>query len=196
MSVPSPPPDIDSRNPAFVHLAKGTIVERIYTAAFDPIYFERDRSGRLSAPDRSYGVLYAAKNIHGAFAESFLRSPGRRLLPADEVRAKGRVRLRIARRLKLVNFSGPGLARLGATAEVVHGGLPYDAPQDWSRALYLHPMAPDGIAYMARHDDSALCYALFDRRPTSVLEGSRELDLDSQDWFWQLALQYGLGRAP
>jgi len=32
-------------------------------------------------------------------------------------------------------LAGPGLAILGATAEVVHGGLPYDDPQAWSKAL-------------------------------------------------------------
>src|SRR5262249_43966467 len=112
----------------------------------------------------------------------------------DEVLARARARLRVTRDLRLVNLHGAGLARLGATAEVVHGGLPYDVPQAWSKALYGHPLVPDGIAYTARHDDTAFCYALFDRRPRCVRMHSRFDDLD-QDWFWELAGDYGIGLA-
>jgi hypothetical protein len=84
---------------------------------------------------------------------------------------------------------------LGATAEVIHGGLPYDAPQVWSKALFEHPLRPDGIAYYARHDDEALCYAIFDRARNAVREIDRETNLD-QDWFWKLAQRYKVGLAP
>ncbi len=62
-------------------------------------------------------------------------------------------------------------------------------------ALRNHPSRPDGIAYMARHDDGAMCYALFDNAPVSVVEQSRDTDIDT-DWFWQLANRYGVGLAP
>jgi hypothetical protein len=48
---------------------------------------------------------------------------------------------------------------------------------------------------MARHDDEALCYALFDGRPNLVTEIDRVIDLD-QDWFWRIAEPYGVGIAP
>ena len=196
MSAPSlPPPDLASRRPEIVTLARGVIIERFFPAAFDPIYFDRSDKGRLNAPDGSYGVLYAAEQLRGAFAETFLRKPGRTLLPLDLIRQKARVRLRITRKLRLIRLGGFGLGRLGATAEVVHGGLPYDAPQAWSKALRDHPTKPDGIAYTARHDDEAICYALFDRAPVCLVEESRHMDID-QDWFWQLAEIYGVGLAP
>jgi hypothetical protein len=53
----------------------------------------------------------------------------------------------------------------------------------------------DGIAYNARHDDEALCYAIFERAAPDVRETSRQIDLD-QDWFWEMAEQYGVGMAP
>jgi hypothetical protein len=40
--------------------------------------------------------------------------------------------------LMLIKLAGPGLAILGATAEVTRGGLAYDVPQAWSKALRLH----------------------------------------------------------
>ncbi len=196
MSAPLPPLDIASRRPEIITLVQGVIVERFFTAAYDPIHFDRSRKGRLNAPDGSYGVLYAAEELRGAFAETFLRVPGRTLLPLDLVRAKARVKLRVTRELKLIKLGGLGLARLGATAEVVHGGLPYDVPQEWSKTLRNdHPTKPDGIAYTARHDDEAVCYALFDHSPAPVVEESRNMDID-QDWFWQVAEGYDVGIAP
>jgi hypothetical protein len=84
---------------------------------------------------------------------------------------------------------------MGATAEVVHGGLPYDVPQAWSAALRNHPIRPSGIAYYARHDDEALCYAIYDHAASAVVEEHRETLLDG-DWFWDLAEPYGVGLAP
>ena len=173
-------------------LKKGVIVERFFTIGFDPVYFDRGNDGRLNAPDGSYGVLYAAQSVRGAFAETFLRTPGRRTIAMDVVKMKAKVLLRATRDLVLIKLSGAGLARMGATAEVIHGGLPYDAPYAWSEAVHDLASEPDGIAYTARHDDEALCYALFDRKPVFVEEISRETDLD-QDWFWRTAKLYGVG---
>ena len=178
-----------------LELPTGTELHRFYKAAYEPIYFDPSLSGRLNAPDGSYGVLYAAEARSGAFAETFLREPGRTLLAADFVAARAYVKLRSSRSLQLIRFAGPGLARLGATAEIVHGGWPYAAPQAWSAALHGHPIAADGIAYYARHDDEELCYALFDRAQTAVQEVERDPDLDA-DWFWQIAAPYGVGFSP
>ncbi len=135
MSGPLPPPDLASRNPRISTIRRGTELHRFFSAGRDPIYFDRGSNGRLNAPDASYGVLYASKTQRGAFAETFLRSPGRRLVDPALLRRKAYVRLKAVRRLRLILFDGPGLAILGATAEVTHGGLPYDLPQAWSGAL-------------------------------------------------------------
>lgn len=108
---------------------------------------------------------------------------------------KAYVALDVLRPLTLLKLSGAGLARIGATAQVVHGGLPYDVPQEWSAALHALPATYDGIAYTARHDDEALCLALFDRAATAVRVAVRETDLD-RDWFWEIAEIYGVGLAP
>ncbi|MHA6732387.1 RES family NAD+ phosphorylase [Devosia sp. A369] len=176
-------------------LPAGETFHRFYTAKWDPVFFDSSLDGRFNAPDASYGVLYAAKEVEGAFAETFLRNPGRTLIDEMLLRRKAYVRLSNSRELTLIRLAGPGLARLGATAEVAHSGLPYTVPQAWSLALLQHPIGADGIAYHARHDDTALCYALFDRSVTAVVELDRVVDLD-QEWFWTIADRYGVGLAP
>ncbi|WP_342731261.1 hypothetical protein [Bradyrhizobium sp. B117] len=54
----------------------------------------------------------------------------------------------------------------------------YDASQTWSKAVFDHPLRPDGIAYYARHDDEGLCYGSFDRARGSAREIDRTTDLD------------------
>ena len=193
MTAPLPPRDLATRSPNVQTLRSGLIVHRFYTVAYDPLYFDRGRGGRLNAPDGYYGVLYVARTRKGAFAETFLREPGRTIIPSDLLARKAYVQVRIEKTLRVVRLHRPGLARLGATAEVVHGGLPYDVPQAWSKALWTHPSKPDGIAYYARHDDEELCFALFDH--AQVSEESREVRLD-QNWFWQIADEYDIGSPP
>lgn len=75
MTVPLPPHDLDARDPLLVDIPAGTTLDRFYTAAYDPIFFDTSTLGRFNAPDASYGVLYVSENTAGAFAESFLRTP-------------------------------------------------------------------------------------------------------------------------
>src|SRR5208282_6349447 len=117
------------------------------------------------------------------------------LIDLKFLRTKAYVRLNAVADLRLVRLYGPGMARIGATAEVAHSGLPYDIPQSWSKAIAEHPTRPDGIAYHARHDDNELCYAIFDRASGCIGEERRTMNLD-QDWFWRLAEQYGIGLSP
>lgn len=193
--APLPPADLATRAPVELQLAPGQTLHRFYTAAREPIFYDTGPGGRLNAPNGSYGVLYAAREAEGAFAETFLRSPGRTQIPTDLLQKKAYVRLRVLRHLSLVKLAGNGLARVGATAQVVHAGLPYEVPQAWSSALFNHPNRYDGVAYNARHDDERLCYAIFDRGSPAVEELDRETDLD-QNWFWELADPYGIGLPP
>ncbi|MDM7850704.1 RES family NAD+ phosphorylase [Pseudochrobactrum kiredjianiae] len=195
MSGPQPPLNLASRQPELITLAAGSKLYRFYTAAFEPVYFDRSNMGRLNAPDASYGVLYTAAATEGAFAETFLREPGRSLIDLGLLHKKAHVVLENTAPLKLAKLAGRGLAILGATAEVLHSGLPYDASQNWSKALHNHPEKIDGIAYYARHDDEQLCYALFDHCAELITIQTRQEDLD-KDWFWQIANHYNLGIAP
>ena len=78
MSGPLPPADLERRQPELVELPAGELLHRFYTAKWEPIFFDTSTDGRFNAPDASYGVLYVAQEPGGAFAETFLRTPGRR----------------------------------------------------------------------------------------------------------------------
>lgn len=193
---PEPPVDLDTRQPRILTVPVGTTIHRFFDKSFDPIFYAKGSEGRLNSPDGSYGVLYSAKMPNGAFAETFLRTLGRRMLDPLLVSSRGIVHLEVLSDLHLIQFDGPGLAILGATAEIVHcGGPPYPNSQSWSRALHGHPVTADGIAYSSRHDPHQLCYAVFDRAAGSLSESSRELDLDVT-WFWEIADAYDMGLPP
>ncbi len=194
MSGPPPPNDLATRDPNWIVLDAGASLHRFFPKQYGPIFFDRTRSGRLNAPDESYGVLYTAQNAQGAFAETFLRTPERRMLDPVLLAQKAYVRLTVVRRFRLIEMDRTGLAALGATASVIHGDPPYDNAQAWSRALKAHPRGPDGIAYTSRHDPGQLCYALFEA-PALVAEAERLSDLDD-DWLWELADPYKIGLPP
>ena len=194
MSGLAPPSDLAARRPSIARLRAGSVIHRFYSSEHEPIFFDRGRGGRLNAPDGSYGVLYAAKKTAGAFAETFLRNSGSTQLPLDLLGRKAYVRLKVTGSLSLLQLTGPGLARVGATAEVTHTGLPYDVPQSWSAGIHSLAQNFDGIAYQARHDDQEVCYALFDRAADRLVEESRTVDLDD-NWFWEIAEIYHVGLA-
>ena len=189
---PWPPGDLASRQPRWRVLPAGQPLHRFYSRAHDPIYFDRSRSGRLNAPDGSHGVLYTAEQQAGAFAETFLRAPGRTLLPINLIAAKACTILSANRELRLVELHGPGLAVLGATAEVTSSGLPYDLPHAWSKAVHDAWSDADGISYRARHDNDQICFALFDRAESAIAIASQSDNLDA-DWFYELMDIYGVG---
>jgi RES domain-containing protein len=91
-----------------------------------------------------------------------------------------------------VPIYGSNLARLGVTAELASGS-DYSASQQWSRAFQEHKCHPDGILYRSRHDDSALCVALYDHAKDALaaLE-SHSLTEDPQQ-LARLLKRYGLG---
>ena len=77
---PAPPTDLAGRRPRIRTLPAGTPAYRFHAAAYEPLHYDRGRGGRLNAPDGSYGILYLALSPAGAFAETFLRTPGLTLL--------------------------------------------------------------------------------------------------------------------
>jgi hypothetical protein len=79
VSGPLPPSDLQERRPDLIEIAPGEKLHRFFTAQWEPIFFDRSTTGRFNAPDSSYGVFYVAKESAGAFAETFLRTPGRTL---------------------------------------------------------------------------------------------------------------------
>jgi hypothetical protein len=146
----------------------GTALWRVHDESREPEWFGAAPGtpprSRFDAPGGEFGVCYLALSPEAAFAETFLRNPGRRMLDRTLIASRALSRLTPARPLTVACLYGPGLARIGATAEVTHGPA-YDLARNWSLALWAHPSRPEGILYKSRHDDDELCLALFDREP-------------------------------
>jgi hypothetical protein len=98
----------------------------------------------------------------------------------------------VQRDLQLVALRGSKLARLGVTAEVATGS-DYTLSQLWSRALWEHNDAPDGILYRPRHDDSAFCVAIYDRAKDALGVVQEHSLVEDPQKLAKLLRRYALG---
>lgn len=182
-------------------VAAGAGLARVFPARLAPLWFGPAPGtpplGRFDDPARhtddarnTFGVCYLGRSREAAFAESLLRRPRTRLLSRATLDARGMARLAVTRPLRLVSLHGPGLAVVHATAAVTHG--PHAIARRWAHALWLHPEAPDGIAYRCRHDDDELAVALFDRASASVAEVERRGLRADRGWLGATLDRYGV----
>ena len=165
---PDPPPDL-ARRPLPLR-ALHVAWYRVYRCVRDPRFFGRTGQFRFDAPGEEYGVLYMARSREGAFIETFgsvVRAHAARTY-LDELTVQQRCWATVTseRPLRLVDLSGHGLVRIGADERLCAGT--YSVSQQWSRALWAHPEAPDGLYYRARHDPSQYSVVLFDRADTAI----------------------------
>jgi hypothetical protein len=147
---------------------------------------------RFDDPERRFGVCYFGTNPEVCFAETFLRNPPVRILALDDLADRSISTLEVLRALRLVSIYGSGLARLGVTAELASGSN-YAASQQWSRALHEHKDDPDGILYRARHDDSVLCVALYDRAEDAPAEVESHSLTEDPQFLATVLKRYGVG---
>jgi hypothetical protein len=162
----------------------GTRWFRIHIQTRSPLWFGPPAGSpplhRFDDPLSQFQVCYLGTGIDVCFAETFLRNPPVRILGLDDLAARSIATIEVLQELRLVTLHGPGLGRLGTTTEPVSAS-DYTRSQAWSRALWEHADQPDGLAYRSRHDDSALCVALFDRAKRHLeAVGDRVLTADPQ----------------
>lgn len=130
-----------------------------YTSA---LYFDHSGMGRYDSSGQSYGILYVAEAVGGAFIESFGRSHGAKGVAEEDLRNRNLFEIESDRQLALVDLWGSGLIKIGADARITSGS-DYELSRIWAEAIYLHPLKVDGIRYYSRHDNTQLCCGLFDR---------------------------------
>jgi hypothetical protein len=143
-----PPHDLDERDLPTVRL-KGPWL-RLHAAGREPVFFGRTGLNRFDDPEGEYGVLYAAEDAFGAFIEVYGRDPGLNLAAAADLRGRVLSELTVEGGFRMVDLTGPGAARIGATGAISTD--PHELVQPWSRAIYEHPSSPDGIYYRLKHD--------------------------------------------
>jgi len=147
---------------------------------------------RFDDPEGRFGICYFGTNPEVCFAETFLRNPPVRILALDDLDDRSVSTLEVRRALRLVSMYGSGLARLGVTAELASGSN-YAASQQWSRSLHEHNDNPDGVLYRARHDDSSLCVALYDRAEDALAEIESQSLTEDPQYLARLLKRYGVG---
>jgi hypothetical protein len=174
----------------------GTRWMRIHAQGRNALWFGpgsgRPPIHRFDDPEGRFRVCYFGTTLEVCFAETFLRNPPVRILALDDLAGRSIATVEARRDLRLVPIHGSSLARLGVTAELTSGSN-YVASRLWSRALWEHSDKPDGILYRPRHDDSALCVAVYDRAKDGLaVVGDRCLSEDDQQ-LARLLRRYGLG---
>ena len=147
---------------------------------------------RFDDPAGRFGVCYLGTSIDACFAETFLRNPPVRILALDDLAGRSIATVEVRRDLRLVPIHGSSLARLGATAELASGSG-YFASQLWSATLWEHSDKPDGLLYRSRHDDSALCVAVYDRSKDGLATVEDVTLTEDSQLLAALLRKYGVG---
>jgi hypothetical protein len=159
---PPPCPDLERREPIIREVNDALWRIHRVVPLHGPLYFGKSRENRFDAPAGEYGVLYVGVDAFAAFIETLGWRTGVKVVSERNLQIRGLAKLSPSRPLRLVDLvvSG-GLVRIGADARLFAGE--HSISQQWSRALWQHPTAPDGILYPARHDPARNACALFDR---------------------------------
>jgi hypothetical protein len=166
-----PPPAADLLSTTLPIVTWTDLWLRIHQCRYPARYFDTGTGSRPNATDGAYGVLYAGDTLDTCFVETFLRldtpqQTTKRSVSEADLRRRCVTAITALRPLRLVDFRGAGLARIGADARLCAGNHSEASP--WARALWAHPDQPDGIAYPARHNPQGTSLALFDRADTAV----------------------------
>jgi hypothetical protein len=163
---PDPPGDLDRHPLPLTTVHAGASWSRIYLLGVSPKYFDPSNKHRFNSPGGEFGVLYAGSDDRCAFVEAFGRNLGLRLVSMAELALRGRSRVEAIKDLRLVDLTGPGLARIRADGRLTTGD--YRVAQRWSLALHRHPDQPDGIMWRSRLDQSKTCFAVYERAASST----------------------------
>ena len=102
-----------------------------------------------------------AEDAFGAFIEVYGRDPGLNLVAETDLRGRVLSEIEVEGGLRLVDLTGPGAARIGATGAISTD--PHELVRPWSRAICGHPSPPEGIYCRLKHDLDRKGVAIFDR---------------------------------
>jgi hypothetical protein len=154
-----PPHDLDERELPIVRLEGPWL--RLHAAGREPVFFGRTDLNRFDDPEGEFGVLYVAEDAFGAFIEVYGRDPGLNLVAETDLRGRVLSEIAVEGGLRLVDLTGAGAARIGATGAISTD--PHELMRPWSRAIFEHPSSPEGVYYRLKHDLDRKGVAIFDR---------------------------------
>ena len=176
--IPSPPRNFNSLSLVTESVEARELVRIAWRDPESHLSFRRSAAYRFDAPDRSFGVLYAAFDFETAFAETVLRKrptlmdAGMIPLGYEEIDARVVVALegQGTHPLRLIKLYDEGLvaARVDNSISSVED---YASTRQWAKALHDHPIRADGIIYMSRFLGARKSVALFERARDLVAPG-------------------------
>jgi RES domain len=191
---PLPPADLPGRRLPIDERVAGAIWWRLHLLAHQPQFFGplpgTPPKNRFDAPDGSFRVCYVGASEEASFVEAFLRDRFDGLFYEVDLEPRAISQLENKEALRLVQLHSEGLYKIGATAAVASGR--HDLSRAWSLALHNHPERPDGISYRARHDDSVICAAVYERARAKLLTRSTEPILQDLGRLRRLSQRYGV----
>jgi len=133
---------------------------------------------RFAAPDNAFQLIYLARNLATAIAETVVRDrfegKARRVLDITEVEEWVVAEVSAIEPLTVVDLRTTGLLKLGVTTNAVRA-KGQAAGRRLSKALYDH-FAVDGVLYSSRLT-SAECLAVYDRAVTPKLRSTAAASL-------------------
>ena len=189
---PLPPPGGYAGALAIARIPKERTWFRLYRHSYSPLHFGTTRRARFDAARGEFGVLYAARQIAGAFVETLARG-GVRAVSQERLQRYRVAEIAASRAVSLVDLTGRGLVRMGVDGRLTTGA--YQIAQRWSSAFFAHRDRPDGILYASRHDPGQQLAAFFDRAApclTATLHGPLRDHL-GDDAFFGLLDGYDIG---
>lgn len=169
-----PPDDFPKRDPVVLTWRKPSY--RVHRLELNPIFFGTTGENRFDDPLGEFGVLYAAEDVYGAFAETFGDFPA---ITESALRERGYSTIALERPLRLADLRANGLLRLGADMRLCAGE--HKDARLWSRAIWSHPAGVDGLCYPTRHDPSRTALAFYDRAREALSSTGNGSFLDSRN---------------
>jgi len=190
-AAPPPPSRLPDAIP--IHpVEAGEVLYRIHRSIHDPIFFGpgegKPPTYRFDSARGLFGVLYVGLSLEGAFVETVLRNPQRRIVNWQEIATRSSSQLTASRTLRMAKMFGDGLAKLGTDNAI--SAAPYEPCWLWADALWDHHDRVDGIAYRSRFDNNQICLAIFEREQT-IFSKSPQQELASMREIAGLLDRYG-----
>jgi hypothetical protein len=182
---PSPRKDFYRRSLPILEIDTGSYFYRLNSRLNDrgelrqsAMFFDLTGRGRWDGVNQGYGILYVGADSYAAYIESYGRKPEQRsflgdrlLITETELNRRFLARFTCKKQLKFVQVYGNGLQKLGLDSQITScAPEEYEFPRKWGRAFHQHPAKIDGICYLSRHDNTRLCYGIFDRVASEISE--------------------------
>jgi hypothetical protein len=142
------------------------------------LHFDQSGRGRFEGASQPYGILYTGADEYAAFIETFGRRHGQVAVEESVLRGRSLFRIVSNRPLNFVDLTGSALVKIGADARLTTGS--YAIARAWAQAIFDHPQKVDGLKYFSRHDNTRVCFGIFDRSRGALSEQDTGNLLDDQ----------------